>query len=739
MTSTLGAARRRRQARLPATISWPSDYGHIDITASPYSADPTGVADATQAIRDALADAGRPTNFSPQMVYLPAGTYKVSDHILTGIDTVPVPGTDTGISATRLCGAGKTKTIIRLADSSSGYGSAGTQKNVIELGSNSSEKNAAFGNYVQHLTIEIGAGNPGAIALQGSMANSGCISHVRLIGTASGRVGFAFYGSAGPGYIRDLTIDGFDWAINGDSTNVNNYVFEDVTINAPRLIAIRSVGRVVSFLDLKVADAPLVVSSTGAQGVVTIVRGAFTGGAGGPAINMTVKGMLYLRDVTCTGYSQIVTLVSTNFFVGASSIKEWSSEDYWIGATKTAWTEAEATYKSLNLPIKKAPEWHVNAVSRWADVQDFGATPGASNSATAFQSAIDGGAEVIYFPYSTSGYTLDSNVIVRANVRKVDFNFNRVLGTAIISVASSRTVLIENVHAIATIDFRHDGAGRTVLRNGGEDTTIDCGASAAGDLYIENIGPRGQVYVGSGVRCWARQLNRENALSSNNAGDLWLYGENVEGMYITASSTTVMRPITTSNGGRTEIFGGAEDPTSRVHDVSTGPAYDVVNGAMSLIGTGRMDLSPKGTFPWVIRDTLASNVINLYDQTLGPPTYVIEESTTRQVWPLYRSQSMSVFRLRFRQPPRRLAAPTKAAALAETGASTENASAAFAVTALAGSQGSTSAAASAGHTSAASAAARRTAVPPRALRLSLRGWLAARLLPAPRRVPGPSL
>ena len=38
---------------------------------------------------------------------------------------------------------------------------------------------------------------------------------------------------------------------------------------------------------------------------------------------------------------------------------------------------------------------------------------------------------------------------------------------------------------------------------------------------------------------------------------------------------------------------------------------------------------------------------------------------------------MSIFRLRFRPPPRRLAAPTKVAALAETGASTENASAAF--------------------------------------------------------------
>lgn len=82
----------------------PDDF--IDVTAAPYSADKTGVADATSAIESAIAAAT-----AGQTVWLPAGTYKVSQ--------VDISSPALGITVQ---GAGITETILNSSATGSASG-----------------------------------------------------------------------------------------------------------------------------------------------------------------------------------------------------------------------------------------------------------------------------------------------------------------------------------------------------------------------------------------------------------------------------------------------------------------------------------------------------------------------------------------------------------------------------------------------------------------------------------------
>lgn len=84
----------------PATYPWkndipkPTNNNFYNVLETPYCADNTGVSDATEAIQQALTDAG---NAGGGTVYLPAGHYKISTHLtvpanvnLRGSSSVPV-------------------------------------------------------------------------------------------------------------------------------------------------------------------------------------------------------------------------------------------------------------------------------------------------------------------------------------------------------------------------------------------------------------------------------------------------------------------------------------------------------------------------------------------------------------------------------------------------------------------------------------------------------------------------
>ncbi len=145
-----------------------------------------GVADDTEALRAAVRaaiDVNR--NRHNPFVYLPNGTYKVSG---------PIEGRKGGggnwsagwLSMMMLLGESRTGTVIKLADAAEGYSDASKPRWVLACGSEGDRRdnegggNRAFRHGFLNFTVDVGQGNPGAIAIDFIASNRGTIEGVTL-------------------------------------------------------------------------------------------------------------------------------------------------------------------------------------------------------------------------------------------------------------------------------------------------------------------------------------------------------------------------------------------------------------------------------------------------------------------------------------------------------------------------------------------------------------------------------
>ncbi|MEM6458549.1 MAG: glycosyl hydrolase family 28-related protein, partial [Planctomycetota bacterium] len=154
--------------------------GWIDVTAAPFNADPTGRRDSTAAIGRAIAQAQRDVasgrkhrnairaaegkkggpgrSRTHATLYFPAGTYRVSDSLVLA----------DSIEASRylhVVGQDRARTVIRLDDRAKGFGDPENPKVLVNF-LDFWWSNSAFCNSIEGLTIDVGAGNPGAVALR---------------------------------------------------------------------------------------------------------------------------------------------------------------------------------------------------------------------------------------------------------------------------------------------------------------------------------------------------------------------------------------------------------------------------------------------------------------------------------------------------------------------------------------------------------------------------------------------
>ena len=75
-------------------------------------------------------------------------------------------------------GQGEGQSIIRLAEGSPGFGE-GKRKPVVAF-TNGNPSNVSMQNTFENLSIEIGAGNPGAVGLEFFSNNTGAVRHVTV-------------------------------------------------------------------------------------------------------------------------------------------------------------------------------------------------------------------------------------------------------------------------------------------------------------------------------------------------------------------------------------------------------------------------------------------------------------------------------------------------------------------------------------------------------------------------------
>lgn len=136
-----------------------------------------------------LRAAGQPCGWKESWnIYFPNGTYKVSKTLVYSGAAVPscsvqnVSPQREGTAGLKLIGQSRENVTIKLTDNAEGF-KAGANKPVISF-SKSGFNNAPAGFHFRNITINTGAGNPGAIGLDFYGANNSRLDNVKIIAKA---------------------------------------------------------------------------------------------------------------------------------------------------------------------------------------------------------------------------------------------------------------------------------------------------------------------------------------------------------------------------------------------------------------------------------------------------------------------------------------------------------------------------------------------------------------------------
>lgn len=526
-------------------VRYPSCQQVIDVTQSPYFAKGDGVHDDTEAIQRALDD----MMGKHRLLYFPAGVYLISRTLRWSNKNFD-GGNAWGKNF--ICGQNVHKCVIRLKDGT--FDDPAAPQSLMWCGGFGSAD--WFHNYVENLTFDVGANNPGAIGLQFYSNNSGAVRNCRFVAPqSSGLIGLdlGHRDMNGPLLVRNCEVIGFDRGIS-TARAVNGQTFEYLTLRKQRQFGFDNEGQAVSVRGLRSENAVPAVRS---YGVLCLIEADLSGvGAEAwPAIINYNGGKIFLRDVKTNGYTRAVADVITPDWVAATrivgpdkansrgpNIEEYASQDYYM---------AFPTHQSsLRLKIQDPPNVPWDAPESWANVDDYGADPtGERDSSAAIQRAMDSGASTLFLP---GFYALETTVTVGPHVRRVmgvggwiDYRGQAKPDFRIVDNATSAVVFehFSYIHGGIEIDTARPICFRSV-----SDCDLTFGPRArGGELFLEDFVTHDLKL--DGQRVWARQLNVENDGTHvfNKGGELWVLG------YKTERGGTL---VDTRDGGHSEILGG---------------------------------------------------------------------------------------------------------------------------------------------------------------------------------------
>lgn len=591
----------RTAGRAPE-ITFPADArAVVDVTKSPYNCDSSGRIDCTDALVRALDDIVRPWRdslreqstfyeqnpfedtgifearkppgliFHPlpppaRILYFPAGTYLVSDTIRYSFLDVQNANSFELPQLIQFRGQGEHLSTIKLTDGNELF-NEGSHRAVIEI-MGGIRTNAAFHNSVEDVTIDVGAGNPGAVGLDFFSDNTGAVRRVTIRSSdpdRRGSCGLAIrHLDSSCALFQDVTVEGFDYGIHVGYPYVNTTI-EHATVRNQRLSGVHIDRHNVALRGLYSDNRVPALTVTGSRAMVAFIDGNLRGGgASAPAVDLR-DGHLFARNVDCEGYECALR------HRGSVQIPGSRIDEYVHGGVNVLFPGERRS--SLNLPVEETP-WvrFENDHAKWACVNDYGAVgDGETDDTEAIRAAVGSGKPVVYFHPGV--YLIDGVIDLPASLRRLTFmkcdlaagpKLRLMHGAGAFRVAedSDEPVVIEDLFAMegwrgghALVDH---ASTRTLVLS---DIHMHfCSAYrnsvTGGKVFLENVFAMNQFrpevppFDFRGQRVWARQINpeRNDPQVRNDGGSLWVLGFKTE-----HSGTAYL----TTNGGRTEIIGGA--------------------------------------------------------------------------------------------------------------------------------------------------------------------------------------
>lgn len=550
----------------------------IDITKPPYNADNTGAEDVTYILQRAIDD-NKGTITTRHFIYLPHGTYRVSDTLIAGRKA------GEGII---IHGQSATGTVIALDDNLPAFQST---KPVIITSKRRDDKerffsNIAFMNSIFNLTIDVGTNNPGAIGIEFIANNQGAVRDVIIRSSDQQKRGYAGIDMSlekipGPALISRTYVDGFDYGIRIANPNYG-MTFEHVTLENQRIAGIYNENNILNIRKLYTKlNGPGIINAT-EDGFVTIIDSLCENTGTQLTAAIQNKGFLFARNISSTNFTAV--LRDRDKILTNSYLKEY------IHGTPISSTKGK--HSSLNLPIKDTPDPPRPPLDQWVSVTDFGAVPGGyDNDTYAIQSAINSmtnsNKNVLYFPQGR--YNLNETIHIHEGVERIvgfwaDVWTQRGLENTtnpIFHVTGTRgkPFIIEYFNSGPQIRARknafilHDSSDPLIMRN----VFIGQGKAyqpthRAGDVFLEDVCALSQIYYvkkdpfpeaipqfefAPQQKVWARQFNPEQLHTHvlNNGATLWILGMKMERPGIT---------IDTQNKGKTELLGCTVLPSHTV-------------------------------------------------------------------------------------------------------------------------------------------------------------------------------
>jgi len=488
-----------------------------------------------------------------QVIYVPNGTYLVSDRIAWG-------------NWITLQGQSRDRTVIRLKDDCPGYGDPKKPKAVVVTAArgpyygHDARCNAAFSNYVRNLTVDVGRGNPGAIGVRFTTHNHGVVEDVTIrAGSGSGKVGIDLSDTEfGPGMVRNITVHGFDVGVKTPGMP-SSCAFENITLKGQKVVGFEN-HLPVSVRGLVSRNNVPAVRNSGGLAQFVLIDGELTGGS--PDVCAIESDASHcLRNVHSSGYQ--AALRADGEVVPGASIDEAVG-----GRTEAPFGTAG---RHIGLEIKEPPATFEEPLDRWV-IPDAS----AEDDTRALQQAIDSGAKTIFLPANVQ-YKISDTIVVRGAVRRVialkhhHGNLRAIDPKAnfpdkpMLRIEGERdepiTIESVNLSAWPTRNNRIEIAtSRPVHIRYCWFHGLTARPDSTADLFLDETGADLRLHPGQNV--WIRQYNPENnpfriaqrgryklprTYVINRGANLWVLSMKTESPAV---------HVVTLDGGRSEILGG---------------------------------------------------------------------------------------------------------------------------------------------------------------------------------------